>query len=90
MWHRSGTLLGCHHSEMLLMPIEPGEEDDASFVVEGGRLKCREWHGRRKEIVIPLPGNIARIQGVEGGGCHWRNSVEDAQDFRVAVPLASP
>ena len=80
----AGGFSAADHAEVGLEAIEEGEEDDAGFVVLGGRSEdvARERHGGREQLVVAR--DVAGVERGESEGCGGRDGVEDAEQ-RVAV-----
>src|SRR3972149_4356134 len=73
------ALLSADHHEMLLMAVQPREEDDARLVEPGRRAEevPRQGHRGREDLVEALP--VAPRQRGERGGGGRRDGVEDAE-----------
>ena len=86
MLHRACRLLAADHREMVLQPVEPGEENDAGFV---------EPRRRRKDVAAEGNGGFEQLEKLvfaaapkrrERCGSGWCNGIEDAEQ-RVGVAL---
>ena len=84
---RARALLAADHDEVVLVAVEPGQEDDAGLVEARRRLEdvARQRHRRRQDRVEARRGRRrrARASAARGGR---RDRVEDAEQ-RVAVAL---
>src|SRR6185437_3781072 len=89
MDERARALLPADHDEMVLQPVEPGEEDDPGLVEAGRRPEdvARQRHGRLENAVEAL--DVARRQPCKAERGGRRDRVEDAeQGVRMALLVA--
>ena len=78
--------MAADHGEMVLVAVQPGEEDDAGLVEagRGGEDQARQRHGRVENVVEARLVAARERRERRGGG--RRDRVEDAEE-RVGIAL---
>ena len=79
MQDRAGALLPADHGEMVLVAVQPGEEDDPGLVEASGRGEdqARQRHGRAEYIVEAL--EVSGSKPAQGRRGRRRDGVENPE-----------